>query len=206
MTKTTSSFILAAMAASAFLLAPQTAKAEAGDWLMRARAINVAPDEDSTVNIGGKVDVSNQVVPEIDFTYFLTNNIAAELILATALHELDHSGGANLGEAWILPPTLTLQYHFTPEASFSPYVGAGVNYSMFYGEDSGAGFTDLEVEGGFGYAFQGGFDYWLNDKWGINADIKKIYLNIDAELNNGGVRADVDLDPWIFGAGASYRF
>ena len=173
---------------------------------IRARVIGVAPDDDSSVNIGGETDVSTEVVPEVDITYFITENIAAELIAATAKHEITHSAAGDLGDAWILPPTLTLQYHFMPDNKFSPYVGAGINYSYFYGEDEAAGFTDLEVEGGFGTALQVGADYWLNDHWGLNLDVKKLYLNIDGKLNNGAVRADIDLDPWIIGAGASYRF
>ena len=105
-----------------------------------------------------------------------------------------------------MPPTVTLQYHFTPQNTFSPYVGAGVNYSYFYGEETGTGFTDLEVEGGFGVALQAGTDIWLNENWGLNLDVKKIFLNIDGKLNDGAIRADIDLDPWIVGAGVSYRF
>ena len=173
---------------------------------IRVRAIGVIPDDDSSVNIGGETDVSTEVVPEIDFTYFITENIAAELIAATAKHDIDHSAAGDLGSAWILPPTLTLQYYFTPDNKFSPYVGAGINYSYFYGEDENSAFTDLEVEGGFGTALQVGADYWIDDHWGVNVDVKKLFLNIDGKLNNGAVRADIDLDPWIIGAGASYRF
>lgn len=177
-----------------------------GSWIVRARAIGVLPDDSSSVNIGGNTDVGDAVTPELDFTYFFTQNIAAELILATSQHEIDYTGDINLGNAWILPPTLAVQYHFTPDNAFSPYVGAGINYSMFYGEETGTGFTDLEVDGGVGYALQVGTDYWLNDHWGLNLDVKKIWLNIDGKLNNGAIRADIDLDPWIVGAGVSYRF
>lgn len=176
------------------------------NWQIRVRAIDVLPDVDSSVNIGGEVDADNTVVPELDISYFFTDHIAAELILATSKHDLDYTGGVELGDAMILPPTLTLQYHFTPDQSFSPYVGAGINYSIFYNEDTAAGFTDLDVDGGFGWALQAGFDYWLDEHWGLNADVKKIFLNVDATLNNGAVRADVDLDPWVVGAGVSYRF
>jgi outer membrane protein len=173
---------------------------------VRVRALGVLPDESSSVNIGGEVKVSNTVVPEIDLTYFLTDHIAAELIAATTHHKLSHSSGADLGETWVLPPTLTLQYHFTPDQAFSPYVGAGLNYTMFYNEDTAAGFTNLKVDSGVGYALQAGADYWLDDHWGLNLDVKKLFLNVDAELNNGAVKADVDLDPWLIGAGVSYRF
>lgn len=176
------------------------------NWQIRVRAIDVIPDVDSSVNIGGEVDADGAVVPELDISYFFTNHIAAELILATSKHDMDYTGNVDLGDAMILPPTLTLQYHFTPDQAFSPYVGAGVNYSMFYNEDAAAGFTDLNVDNGFGLALQAGFDYWLDEHWGLNADVKKIFLNVDATLNNGAIRADVDLDPWVVGAGVSYRF
>lgn len=201
------------MCASFVVCVPVQARDVTGkDWLaaerfqVRARAIGVLPDEDSKVNIGGDVDVGDALVPEVDLTYFITNNIALEAIAGTAQHELNYNGRTNLGNVWILPPTVTLQYHFTPEKTLSPYVGAGVNYSMFYGEETGTGFTDLEVDGGFGFALQAGTDIWINENWGLNVDVKKIFLNVDGTLNNGAIRADIDLDPWIVGAGVAYRF
>ena len=166
------------------------------------------PDESSSVNIGGDASVGDSVTPEFDISYFFTDHVAAELILATAQHQLNYTGNLNLGETMILPPTLTLQYHFTPDKAFSPYVGAGLNYSMFYGEDNGTGFNDLDVDGGFGYALQAGFDYWVDDHWGLNLDVKKIWLSVDADLRLGAtsIHADVDLDPWVIGTGISYRF
>lgn len=128
-----------------------------------------------------------------------------ELIAATSKHGLKYNNFA-LGDAWLLPPTLTLQYHFTPEKAFSPYVGAGINYSVFYAEDAATGFTDLKVDNGVGFALQAGADYWLNENWGVNLDVKKLWLNVDASVNNGAVRADIDMDPWVVGAGVSYRF
>lgn len=173
---------------------------------LRARAINVRPDVDSSVNIGGTVDATNSTVPEFDVSYYFTPSISAELIAATSQHKLTHSSGAKLGTVWALPPTLTLQYHPMPHSNFNPYVGAGLNYAFFYGENTGPAFTDLNVGNGLGYAVQVGFDYWLNNNWGVNLDVKKLFLNVDATLNNGAIRADVDLDPWIIGAGVSYRF
>ena len=81
-----------------------------------------------------------------------------------------------------------------------------MNYSLFYNENAGTGFTNLNIDGGIGYAMQAGFDYWFSIGWGLNADIKKVFLNIDANLNNGAVRADIDLDPWIIGSGVAYKF
>ena len=195
-------------------IAPATA-GESGDWLakerfqIRGRIIGVLPDGDGTESVTGlKTDVENAYVPEVDITYFFTDHIAAELIAATANHDIT-AGTNDLGDAWILPPTLTLQYHFTPDQKFSPYVGAGVNYSMFYGEDSDTGFGNLDVDGGFGFAVQAGFDYWLNDHWGLNVDAKYVDLEVDVDIDMGGTALsahDVDLNPFIIGAGVSYRF
>ncbi len=182
-------------------------------WIVRARALWVEPDEGANISqIGGNVDINEQYVPEVDFTYFFTNNIAAELILATTPHDVTaintSSGQVDLGSVWLLPPTLTLQYHFLPHSdSFRPYVGAGVNYTHFYNEDEGA-VNSIDYDDSFGYALQAGFDYGLDENWAMNFDLKKVMINTDVTINTGtsNISADVDIDPWIFGVGASYRF
>lgn len=201
------------LAATAFITPPATGFAKDlgdGPWAkerfqVRLRAIDVVPEESSSVNIGGKIHADNAVVPEVDLTYFFTQNIAAELIAATSKHDLKYNT-TDLGHAWVLPPTVTLQYHFTPDNALSPYIGAGLNYSVFYGEDAATGFSNLKVDNGVGVALQAGADYWVNKNWGFNVDVKKLWLNVDAQVNNGAVTADIDMDPWIIGAGVSYRF
>ncbi|MBL8641416.1 MAG: OmpW family protein [Alphaproteobacteria bacterium] len=174
---------------------------------IRGRMIAVLANGDGEVNgTSLKTGVDDAYVPEVDLTYFFTKNISAELIAATAKHTVS-ADAAKVGDTWILPPTLTVQYHFTPDNQFSPYVGAGLNYSWFYGEDSASPFTKMGVDGGLGYAVQAGFDYWINKNWGVNLDVKYIDLNVDVSVNNGALHAyDVDLNPVIVGAGVSYRF
>ena len=74
---------------------------------------------------------------------FVTKNIAVELILATTLHTASvvksTLRSVDLGTVRLLPPTLTLQDHFFPDETFSPYVGAGVNYTILYDESGGIG-------------------------------------------------------------------
>lgn len=178
-------------------------------FMIRARAIGVIPDESSTTSIGGKVTVDDQVVPELDFTYFFTDHIAAELIAAVTPHDMGAKntglGNLDLGDVWLLPPTLTAQYHFNPYGDIRPYVGAGLSYIHYFNVDS-AGFNSIKYDDGFGYALQAGVDIAIDNHWAINADVKKIYHNVDAKINGGAVTADVDLDPWIVGVGLAYRF
>jgi outer membrane protein len=179
----------------------------AGDIMVRARAIGVIPDEDASTSIGGNVSVSNDWVPEVDISYFVTDNIALELIAATTRHDVSHTAAGSLGKVSLLPPTLTLQYHFLPKARFSPYLGAGVNYTVFYNEDApGGGITAIDYDDSFGWALQAGVDYALTDNWYLNADVKKIFLSTDVSINNGAVTANVDLDPWVVGFGVGYKF
>ncbi len=178
-------------------------------FMIRARAINVMPDENSTTTIGGEVTVKNQVVPELDFSYFFTDNIAAELIAGVTPHDMGAKntalGNLNLGDVWLLPPTLTLQYHFNPSGNIRPYTGAGIGYVHYFNVDSGS-FNSIEYKDGISYALQAGVDMAINEHWAVNADVKKLFHNTHANINHGTATADVDLDPWIMGVGIAYRF
>lgn len=185
---------------------------KAGDWLVRGRAIMVAPDEGSTItpaSLGGNAQLDNAVVPEVDFTYFFTDNIAAELILATSRHTATakntSSGSIDAGNLWVLPPTLTLQYHFTNFEKAKPYVGAGINYTMYYNEKGGAA-TNVKYEDSFGYALQAGVDVPIDERWSWNFDVKKIFVSADAKWADGTIQGDVELDPWVVGTGIGYKF
>jgi len=176
------------------------------NWQLRLRAIDVSPQESSSGTIPGEATADSAIMPELDISYFFNDNISLELILATTKHDIGwQPGGLDLGDAWVLPPTLTAQYHFMADNQFSPYVGAGINYTLFYNVDPGA-FNSVEYTNGFGYALQLGLDYKLDQHWMLNADVKKIFMDTDVSVNNGAVRADVDLDPWVFGLGVGYRF
>jgi len=176
-------------------------------WLIRARAIGMLPDENDG-RLGGApaaLSVDDAVMPELDFTYFVTDNIALELILAATPHDVE-LGGVKITDIWVLPPTLTLQYHL-PMGAFKPYVGVGVNYTIILDSDATGAIGGIDSwDDAFGFALQAGFDYALNDRWSVNFDVKKIWLNLDAEVTAAGTNASVDLDPWVVGAGIGYRF
>lgn len=177
---------------------------EAGTWQVRARAIGVLPDVDSSLTPALTANVDDSWMPELDFTYFFTPNVSAELILATTEHDVSASG-IDLGSTWVLPPTLTLQYHFNTDGQFQPYVGAGVNYTIFYGGDDVAG-LGVDYENSFGFALQGGVDIFTDEHWFLNLDVKKIWLSTDVSVGGGAVTGEVDLDPWVVGVGFGYRF
>lgn len=205
---------------SGLLLSTLSFGQEAGELHMRVRATGVVPMEDAKIEtIGGNVAVSNNLIPEVDFTYYFTKNIAAELILGTSKHEVvavnTALGNLDLGRVMLLPPTLNLQYHFYPTKNLKPYVGAGLNYTIFYDQGQGKGrnaaVTSVAYDNNLGYSFQLGFDYKINDKLYWNVDVKKLYLNTDVEvgaaLPSGQVYvpAEVDLNPWLISTGIGFK-
>ena len=192
-------------------LAAEPAKAQS-PWMIRGRALAVVPQESGKVDQvpGSDVKIDNSVVPELDISYFFTPNIAAELILGVTPHRIKGSGsltGVDVGKAWLLPPTLTLQYHFTDFGRFKPYVGAGINYTVFFNEKAAGGtVSKLDIDDSFGAALQVGFDYMIDGHWGVNFDVKKLFLRPDVKLNGGALTGKVDIDPWLVGVGVTYRF
>jgi len=182
-------------------------------WQFRVRALTVQPNESSTISlIGGSATVAKSTVPELDITYFFNKHIAAEIILGVTNHNVNAVatavGNVPLGEVWLLPPTVSLQYHPFPDSRFSPYFGPGLNYTVFFGADKGTVATAIDYENSFGYSFQGGFDIDINDHWGWNVDVKKLYLqtNVNIKALGESILADVNIDPWLFGSGFRYRF
>lgn len=192
---------------------------ETSPWMIRVRALVVAPQSSASVSVNGAADVnglkaSTSVVPELDITYFFTKNIAAELILGVTPHNVKGTGSlaslGKIGSTWLLPPTLMLQYHFTEFGAFKPYVGAGVNYTFTFNNKEAGPMSAFHVKNAPGFALQAGFDYMLDKHWGLNLDVKKIWLRPDATatLTSGPtpVTAKVKLDPWLVGVGVTYRF
>jgi outer membrane protein len=215
------------LTASAFLLATISAvipanALEKGDWLLRLRAIGVSPTDESggispDLTTSG-LDPQSAIVPELDITYMVTDTIGLELIAATSKHKFEATGAlvalGDVAEAWLLPPTLLAQYHFPTKSKFRPYIGAGINYTITYLENADApletalGQTDVSANNSLGWALQAGMDYDISDRWFMNIDVKYIDMDVDIELNSGGVirNVDVEINPVIFGIGFGYRF
>lgn len=205
------SALVLALAALGFITTE--AMAQQSPWQIRARVVNIDTANKSDAGTGalagvvGKDDitVSNKAIPEIDISYFFTPNIAAELILTyPQKHKVYAEGVGKLGTFKHLPPTLTLQYHFTPESKFSPYVGAGINYTRISSVKLLGGVADLENDS-IGLALQAGFDYKLDKNWSINFDVKKVQIRSDV-LVAGEKVSKVKVDPLLVGVGIGYRF
>ena len=196
---------------------------QAGDVLIRARAILVAPNERSGSVLpafpGETVKVNNSAMPEVDVTYMVTNHLGLELIASTTKHQASGVRGTtgNIGKlasTWVLPPTLTAQYHFAPTSHVRPYVGAGVNYTIFWNEkaspalETAVGSTAVHMDDSVGLAAQAGVDIDLTPRVFLNLDVKYIDIDTTAHLATtaaGEQRVKLSLDPLVFGVGLGLR-
>ncbi len=202
--------------AAATLLSTGAMAQSQGDWLVRAGLGVVAPQGDSDnlifegidLGSGYQIDVDDGYAAVINATYMATDNIGIEILAATPFkHDIEGDGSAlsplgKLGDVKHLPPVLSLQYHFNPGATFRPYAGIGLNYTLFFDEDGNdtlhqgiigtsnaqlntdyvGGSTDLSIDDSFGIALQLGADVQLTDALFLNFDLRWIDIEADASL------------------------
>jgi len=190
---------------------------QAGSFLIRGHLLGVFPqDHNSTIEgVGGHVDISNRATPELNFSYFFTDHLATQLIatlLRPSVRARDTAvGDFDVGSVNVLPPTLTLQYHFFPHQKFSPYVGGGATAFILFNSKPARGngiVTDFNTDSHLGAALQLGVDYNISGRWFINAEINQVFAKTNATVSTvlGTVRAKSSVDPFLAGIGIGYRF
>jgi outer membrane protein len=204
---------------------------EKGDWLLHVRAINVSPNDSSSVlNVGGAdltgtgVTVDNNPSLDLSLGYMFTDNFSLELLadlsskhsasvfgLPSALNVPD---GTEVVETNVLPPTLFAQYHFNPKGKVRPYAGLGLNYTLFFNDDLtpaaalALGANNLDIDSSFGLAGQFGIDFEMKNNWSFNVDIKYIQIDTKATFDSalGPVSVDIDINPLVLGIGFGKTF
>jgi outer membrane protein len=197
---------MALLAGSALAL-PLAVQAQDGPWMVRVRAVNLDPSNSDSTGLG--LGINSKVIPEVDVSYFFTPHIAAELVLTVPQKQTVSSNGVAIGSLRHLPPTLTLQYHFTDMGAFKPYVGAGINYTRF----TNVQFTPAVVaalnpslsKDSVGFALQAGVDYAISKNMYLNFDVKKVQIKTSV-YSFGAKAGTLKVDPWLIGVGVGWRF
>jgi outer membrane protein len=177
---------------------------DAGDWIWRAGVHTVQPKSDNH----GLVNVDSATMLTFSGTYLLTPNWGVEVLGAAPFeHDINLNGGGKVAETKHLPPTVSLQYHFNPNGAVRPYVGAGLNYTIFFSEDTTGALSSgkLELDESFGPAVQVGMDIDIATDWFINLDARWFDIDTDAKLDGADLGA-VHIDPYAFGVSIGRRF
>lgn len=204
----------------------------AGDVLVRLGAVWVVPNDSSgNVKLGGipipgsEVGVSSAVSAGLTLSYMVTDNIGIGLVGAWPFqHDIKGKGTlatlGTIGTTKQLPPILTLQYHFLPQADIRPYIGVGLNYTIFFNTNSSSsletalgGPTNIKLQNSWGPAGEVGVDVTLVDDWFFNANVWYVGIGTTAHLTTttlgGNISStvnDVDINPWVFMVGFGRRF
>lgn len=225
--KTTS--IFAALIASTPLMA-----VDQGDILINARILNISPDvSNNQVMAAGSplappagIDVDDGYSLGVDITYMVNDNFGVELMLDTSSkHDIKGTGnlaGVDVGEVTVLPPSLIATWRFMPKNNIRPYVGAGLNYTMFFSESTtgqftstmdavvgGVSSTDVSIDDTLSLIAQVGVDVDINKDWYVSFDAKYIDMDTTATVKVNGVDTatiDFDLNPLVLGVGVGTSF
>ncbi|MGR5193205.1 outer membrane protein OmpW [Vibrio rotiferianus] len=210
---------ICSLAVVAALVSPQVLAHKEGDFVLRVGAASVVPNDSSDKILGSqeelKVDSNTQL--GLTFGYMFTDNISLEVLAATPFsHDIstDLLGLGNIADTKHLPPTFMVQYYFgDAQSKFRPYVGAGLNYTMFFDEGfnskaKNVGLTDLKLDDSFGLAANVGVDYMINESWFLNASAWYANIETEATYKFGGAaqKTDVKINPWVFMISGGYKF
>lgn len=196
--------ILGLVALALAVTAPVAQAQDTGSLIVRARAVHLDSANKDSTGLGLTID--NKTLPEVDFTYFLTPNLALELILTYPQKQTVNSTvvGGDIGSFKHLPPTLTVQYHFTGLGGFRPYVGAGLNYTNISDVKLLGGAANLK-RNSYGFAAQVGADLPLGGGWLLNFDVKQVQIATKVYVG-GADKGKFKVDPTLVSVGFGKRF
>lgn len=182
---------------------------QAGEWTMSfgAHQVNPKSDNGSLANNALDVEVGSNVRPTVTAEYFLRDNLGIEVLASWPFeHDINIKGLGNVGSTKHLPPTVSLQYHFG-NGTVKPFVGAGVNFTTFFSEDTTgplAG-SDLSLGNSFGLAAHAGLDFEVSERGSIRIDARWIDIDTDVELDGADI-GTVNIDPLVYGAAYVVKF
>ena len=194
----------AILSALALTTALPTQAQDAGDWIWRVGVHNVRPKSDnhSLVNVDAAASLT------FNATYMFAPNWGVEVLAALPFeHDINLNGGGKVAQAKHLPPTVSVQYHLNPNGAWRPYVGAGLNYTLFFDEKTSGALAGakLELEPSLGLAAQAGLDIKLGSDWFANVDARWLDIETDAKVNGARI-GNVVIDPLAFGLSIGRRF
>ena len=175
-----------------------------------------APSQPNT-----KIDVKSATSAILSGTYMLTDHVSVEGYVGLPYkHDIvgdgTIAGVGKIGTVKQVSPTVFGQYRFLEANSkVRPYVGLGLTYAKFYGEEGTGALTALTNPGGpatrhkvdaaWGLSPQIGTTLLINDKWFVDASVIKTFLKTTTHLSTGQ-SISTKLDPLAFNLSIGYRY
>ncbi len=181
-----------------------------GDWTLGVGVHQVNPKSDNGTLAGGTLplDIDSDVKPTVTFEYFLRDNLGLEVLAALPFkHDIAVDGVGTVGSTKHLPPTVSLQYHFNSKGKVSPFLGAGLNYTTFFSEDTKGALagTDLKLDDSWGLAAHVGMDIKVSERGAVRVDARWIDIDSDVEVD-GAKLGTANIDPLVYGVAYVVKF
>ncbi|MDL5366720.1 OmpW family outer membrane protein [Xanthomonas sp. NCPPB 2654] len=206
----TSPLLLSGLAAALSLCALPALAQSQGDWTVGIGAHQVNPKSDNGKLAGGTLPLSigSDIKPTVTFEYFVRQDLGIEVLAALPFkHDIDVKGVGKVGSTKHLPPVVSLQYHFNSAGKVSPFVGAGINYTTFFSEDTSGALagTKLKLEDSWGLAAHVGVDFALTDTSALRVDLR--WADIDSKVKvDGASMGTAQIDPLVYGLAYVMKF
>jgi len=203
-------FLSCALAAAAVAATTPALAQSKGDWTLGVGVHQVNPKSDNGKLAGGTlaVDVGSDVKPTITGEYFIADNLGIEVLAALPFkHDIDIDGLGRVGTTKHLPPVVSIQYHFNSKGKVSPFVGAGINYTTFFSEETTGALagSKLKLEDSWGLAAHAGIDCAISKHGALRVDVR--WIDIDSGVKLDGQKiGTVNIDPLVYGVAYVHRF
>ncbi len=210
--------ILLVLSVVATLASAHAMAREVGDILVRVGIAGIYPtaesdDLDATAN--GNVEVQSALSLGLSLTYMVNNNLGIGVLGSWPFeHDIDPKGSSLTGltgndtvaTTRHLPPTVTLQWHFPAMNNLHPFIGAGINYTYFFDEETTGGLggtgAKIDIDDSIGLAVEAGVDVELQDNWLVSGQVWYARIEPEAKITGGTLglneKIDVAIDPWVF--------
>lgn len=191
------------------LAAPAAAQSR-GEWTLGVGAHTVNPTSDNGSLSDGTLDldIGSDWKPSVTAEYFIRDNLGIEVLAAWPFeHDISIDGLGKVGSTKHLPPTVSLQYHFNASGKVSPFLGAGLNYTTFFSEETSGALagSELKLADSWGLAVHAGLDILLSDKNALRIDAR--WIDIDSDVSVDGVElGTAHIDPMVYGVAWVHKF
>lgn len=176
-------------------------------WIVHFGAHVVDPKSSTGDLAGIPASTTRNMRPSVSIEYLLTPSWSIEALAALPFQHDVRLGGQRAVSVKQLPPVVGVNYHFLAGQKVSPFLGAGVNYTHFFGAKGHNALqgTHVDLDDSWGVAWHGGVDIALDARWTFTVDAR--WMDIDSKVKVDGARVcTAHIDPWVYGVSVGYRF
>ncbi|AXY40979.1 OmpW family outer membrane protein [Halomonas sp. JS92-SW72] len=200
--------LTAALLSAGGLVASQAALAyQAGDIFVRGgiAQTDVKSNNGNLTADNLRLDVSDERGLYYGVGYLFTDNLGIELSGQEKVeHSLNLEALGDIGSVDRMPINLLVNYYPMGgmDSRVQPYVGAGLNYTRFSGEDTP---LPIDVRRSYGAIGQLGVDLAVAQGLMLNGFVSYADVSADVRLDGDKI-GEAKIDPMTIGGGITYRF